>query len=95
MFVEGSALEVEGKKMDLVIDMVKKVGGNSYLSGVGAVGYQDEEVFKNCGVELIYQRFVHPRYAQMHGDFVEGMSVVDTLFNVGADEVVKLLESNL
>lgn len=93
-FVKGSEIGAEGKKMSLVIDMVKKVGGSSYLSGIGAVGYQDKEVFENHGVELVYQRFIHPRYTQLYGDFVEGLSVVDALFNVGADEIVNLLEEN-
>jgi hypothetical protein len=47
--------------------------------------YQDEERFKEEGIELVYSDFVHPIYPQLWGDFVEGLSIIDLLFNMGSE----------
>jgi len=81
--MKASSLGVDGKATELLIGLIKKVGGKIYLSGTGGMKYQDEERFKEEGIELIYSDFVHPIYPQLWGDFVEGLSIIDLLFNMG------------
>jgi len=82
-FIKGSELDTVGKATDLLINMVKAVGGDSYLCGGGAEGYQENKKFNQNGLKLIYQNFKHPVYKQMFGDFLPGLSIIDYLFNTG------------
>lgn len=91
-FIKGTDINAKGKKTDLLIDMVRKVGGDTYLYGSGGLEYQENEKFEKAGIELIYQDFKHPIYKQLFGEFSEGLSIVDALFNIGAGKLIELLE---
>jgi len=66
-----------------LVELCKAVNVDTYLSGFGARKFQDEGLFRAEGVELRYSDFVHPCYEQRFGSFVEGLSIVDLLFNCG------------
>ena len=72
-----------GTKTVRLVELCKAVNADTYLSGAGGRNYQDEELFKAAGIELRYSDFVHPCYEQRFGPFVEGLSIVDLLFNCG------------
>lgn len=81
------------KKEELVIDIVKKIGGEVYLSGQGAKVYQIEENFAKEGIKLIYQNFTHPKYNQLYTkEFIPGLSSLDLLFNEGIEKSRKILK---
>jgi hypothetical protein len=82
-FVKSSTLGVEAKSTELLMQIVKKVGGDIYLSGFGGVKYQEETEFAKAGIKLMYSDFNHPAYKQLWGDFVPNLSVIDLLFNTG------------
>lgn len=91
--VRSSTLGVEGAKSELVANLVKRVEGNVYLSGDGSAGYLDEQVLRSAGLDVEYQRFVHPVYPQRQGaEFVAGLSVLDALFHCGFDGTARMLE---
>ncbi len=84
------------RKGDLVIELVKAVKGNIYLSGQGAKAYQDEADFERNNIRLVYQQFKHPEYTQLNtggnpGNFKAGISCLDLLFNEGFDVSRKIL----
>lgn len=90
--VTSSSFGGEGQASELLIDLTRKVGGNCYLCGGGASGYQDDESFAAAGLQLRYQSFSHPIYVQAgKQDFVPGLSIVDALMNVGFRGVKELL----
>lgn len=63
-------------------------GAQIYLSGPSAKSYLNEEEFNALGMQvewIDYSRFGEP-YPQLWGDFVPGVSVVDTLLNLGFDQ---------
>lgn len=92
----GSSLEVRGKATNLLISMVRAVGGTAYLSGGGAAGYQEDEKFLAAGIELIYQNFQHPVYPQAStAEFVPGLSIVDALMHCGFEATRVLLQPDL
>lgn len=72
------------------VNIVKHLGGKIYLSGTGARVYNDEEEFKNQGIQLIYQEFKHPVYPQRWGTFLPNLSIIDMIFNYGP-ETMKLI----
>jgi WbqC-like protein family len=80
----ASRLDVEGASTDLLISIVKAVGGTVYLCGAGARGYQDDEKFRAAGIEVEYQNFRPRAYPQgRREDFVPGLSAVDALMHCG------------
>lgn len=89
----GSSLGVKGNATDLLIAMIKAIGGSAYLCGGGAAGYQEDNKFSEAGIELVYQNFKHPTYEQ-YGvrKFIPGLSIMDSLFNIGLEGTKKLLD---
>lgn len=81
--VRQSDLGVTGSATELMVALCRAVGGDAYLSGDGADGYLEERPFEDAGIELLYQRFVSPRYPQPAADHVAGLSIVDVLMNCG------------
>jgi hypothetical protein len=94
--VVGSTLKTEGAATDLLISLIRAVGGTAYLAGGGAGGYQEDDKFATAGIELIYQNFVHPVYTQFNtAEFVPGLSIIDAIMNVGFDGVKNILTKKI
>ena len=86
--VNSSSLDVEGKKVELLIEICKVLGADRYVSPQGSRGYIDENnLFGPNGIELTYQSYNHPEYRQLHGDFVPYLSAIDLLLNEGPDSL--------
>jgi hypothetical protein len=90
-FVKASELDAHGKSTELLIQIIKEVKGDVYLSGFGGVKYQEETEFAKAGIKLMYTDFNHPVYKQLWGDFIPDLSIVDLMFNMGskAFELIK------
>lgn len=89
--VRASTLQASGKATDLLIALTQELGGDTYLAGSGAGGYQQDEKFAAAGVHLRYQAFEHPRYRHRNGVHHAGLSIVDALMNCGTRETARLL----
>lgn len=81
--LSSSEFDPVEKKSDLVLELCKKTGATSYLSGPFGRSYLDTEKFSDAGIELHYHDYTPPRYRQLHGGFEPNMSIVDLLFNHG------------
>jgi len=94
----SSELGVKGKGIEKIINLINSVGSDEYLSGQGKGSsryiVQNEEVFEKNEIKLRYQRFDHPIYAQLHGDFVHNLSICDAIFNIGPEDTLKKLKQN-
>lgn len=84
-------------KSDLVLELCKAVGADTYLSGNGARKYMQIDRFKDNGVAVQYQTFVHPPYRQVLSPekSVLGLSILDVFFNCGIEGTRKLFWENL
>lgn len=91
--IRASELGVEGESTQLLINIVKEVGGNVYLSGFGGAKYQEEELFKEAGITLEYYEFEHPVYPQLWSDFIPNLSIIDLLFNCGPKSFAVILHN--
>ena len=67
------------------VNIVSHLGGDIYLSGIGARVYNDESAFHDRHIKLIYQDFKHPEYPQRFRNFHYNLSILDMLFNCGPD----------
>ena len=82
---------IERKSTRLLINIVKTLRGDMYLSGFGGAKYQDEELFREAGINLAYYDFEHPIYPQLWGEFAPNLSIIDLLFNCGPETLDILL----
>lgn len=88
--VRASELAVAGTGPDLILEIVRQLRGDCYVSGVSGIagkGREPEEAFDRHGIAVRYQEFHHPIYTQLHEPFLPCMSVVDLLFNHGPDSL--------
>ena len=85
-------------KNDLLVELLKKVNANTYLSGQGAKDYLEEKIFLENNLNVIYNNFDRPIYEQQYKDkkdymFIEDLSIIDYLFNCGIQKVKNYLKN--
>ena len=85
-FVNSNELESDGKKQDKVLSLVSSVSGSVYLSGPAAKDYNDDQLFKDKGIKLIYKDYSnYPEYEQFHPPFEHGVTILDLIFHKGPE----------
>ncbi len=91
---KSSGMQPEGAKDDLVLDLCRKAGAKSYLSGALGRDYLREEIFEEAGVDVRFQDYQHPEYEQARRQgFEPYMAAIDLLFNCGPESRAVLLGS--
>jgi WbqC-like protein family len=88
-FMRSSDMNPIGSKTDLVISLCNQVKATRYYSAAGSKEYmeQNEHLFVEAGIELIYQNWAHPVYAQRGNGFISHLSIIDALSNIGPEQV--------
>ncbi|WP_342740125.1 WbqC family protein [Bradyrhizobium sp. B117] len=81
-FVRQSELTSEGQATERLISLVKAVDGCAYLVGGGAKGYQDDDLIRGAGIDVVYQHYV-PKCYGSPDRFLPGLSVIDYLMHDG------------
>lgn len=85
-FRDSREFEVQGRKLDRLLDLIRQTGATSYLSGPSARDYIDDARFEEAGIALSYKDYAgYPEYPQLYPPFEHAVSVLDVLFNVGPD----------
>ncbi len=62
-----------------LIDICRKLGADTYLSGRGGRDYLRVDAFERNGIDLLFQDFQHPTYRQADGryPFISHLSALD------------------
>jgi hypothetical protein len=83
----SSALGATGERSERVLDLLRKAGAREYLAARGSFEYmRDDAVFPVDDVDVVFQEFEPVPYAQRKAtEFISHLSVLDALFEVGAD----------
>jgi len=81
--VYSSELSVGGTKSELVLNLCRHTAATVYLSGALGRDYLDAASFAAAGIEVRYQDYAHPTYAQVWPGFESHICVLDLLFNHG------------
>ncbi len=85
-FSDSRSFELQGRKLDRLLDLVRQTGATEYLSGPAARDYIEPEQFAAAGIGLAWQDYQgYPEYAQRHPPFSHQVSVLDLLFCTGPD----------
>jgi hypothetical protein len=81
-------------RTDRLVALCRAVGADTYLAGQDGPSYMDVSRFTEAGIAVRLQAYVHPVYAQRHGDFVPGLSGLDLLLNAGPEALAVLRGGN-
>ncbi len=85
--ITGSADDVlEGERSERLAGLCVQAGASVYVSGPAARDYLDEAAFRRRGIEVGWFSYAgFAEYPQLWGPFEHQVSVLDLLFNCGAD----------
>lgn len=79
--IKASQLEVDGKRSDLLANIVKRVGGKTYLSGPSGQEYLESSTFVSRNIDLEFHDFTPISYpAKIYKPY---LSALDLFMNVG------------
>jgi WbqC-like protein family len=73
-----------------LVALCRAVGADTYLAGRDGARYMDLSCFEKAGIQVLYQAYKHPVYAQLHGEFVPFLSALDLLLTHGDDALAIL-----
>lgn len=83
--VDSRTYGAVGAKTDRLIDLLKKIGADVYLSGPSARDYIDPTAFLRAGIRLEYKSYDYAPYPQLDEPFIGTVSVLDLIANCGSD----------
>ena len=79
-----------------LINVCKDLNATDYYSGPAAKSYMNEELFNNNNLKVHYFNYSNfEKYVQLHGDFEEGVSIFDLIFNKGTNSINFLNKTKL
>ena len=77
-----------------LIDQCKTFGASEYyFGGTSAAAYMDFSRFSEAGIALVEQDWHCKAYAQLYGDFVPNLSIIDLVMNVSPNEARSILQT--
>ena len=83
---QSSWMHLDTRSEARVIEIVKMMNGDVYISGTGAKDYQSEEHFTEAGIRLQYSDYHPIEYKQQWGEpFIPNLSALDYVMNEGPD----------
>ena len=90
-----SELRVSGQPTERLVKVCKKLGADTYISGIGGKRYLDEKLFEKNKIILKYQNYNPITYHQYRSkSFIPNLSIIDLLANVGSESGKLLKENN-
>ena len=83
-FMRSSALGgIEGSRTTRLVEILKRVGADHYISGPSARAYVKTEEFEASGIRLEYMEYDYPEYPQLYLPFDPHVTALDLLFMTG------------
>ena len=91
--IKSSELKTTKTKTERLVEICKLLNATCYVSGKGGQYYMDPTLFKKSNVTLMCENFIHPKYSQLHGGFMENLSITDLILNEGPNSA-KILKNS-
>lgn len=82
-FVRSSDLHLDGDRNERLVELCRRYGADRYLTGAAARDYLDLSAFNRLDIDVEFQVYQPAPYAQLHGEFVSHLSIVDLILNIG------------
>ena len=84
-FLRSSSLAVEGRKTDRLVNILKTLDADHYISGPSARDYIEPQIFETAGIELEFMEYNYIEYPQLYPPYDPQVSILDLLFNTGPE----------
>ena len=78
-----------------IIELCKFFGADILYDGKSAENFIDIDLFKQNGIDVVFQNYQHTPYRQLWGPFEPYMSILDLLMNEGENSKEIILSSPL
>ena len=86
IFRDSREFNLKSSKAERVLELLKKIGATSYLSGPSARNYLKESMFKEANIDIYWMDYSgYPEYNQLFKPFFHEVSIIDLIFNEGPD----------
>ncbi len=87
-FQKSSTFKLQTESTERLIELIKAVKADRYLSGEGGDNYQEHQRYKEEKIELIYNKMPSFNYQQPKTEtFIGGLSIIDAIFNIGFENL--------
>ncbi len=88
--VRSEKFKLTGDRQTRLLNLLKTVGANVYLSGPSANAYLDKNLFAKNDMTLEYKSYDYKPYPQIHGGFESSVTVLDLIANLGSESTTYL-----
>ena len=78
-----------------IVYLCERFGAQIFLEGSRGRNYINQEMLRDAGIILEYHDYPHPIYRQLYGEFIPYLSIIDLLFNEGANSLSILSKGGL
>lgn len=89
--LQKSGFTISGKKSQLVVSMCQAVGADVFIFGRDGRNYIEKELLIKNNIKYVFQKFEHPSYSQIQGEFISHMCFLDLLLNHGKKKSIEIL----
>jgi hypothetical protein len=76
-----------------IVAYLEALGATELIEGASGRDYFDVPLFERHGMRVHFQSYEHPRYPQLHGDFISHLSAIDLLLCEGEDGAQRVLRA--
>ena len=84
--VDSRDFKKSSNKNQRLIDIIKNLNGDTYISGKAGISYLNKEKFNKNNIKVIWKEYEnYPKYKQRHQDFFHEVSILDVIFNTGSE----------
>ena len=84
--IDSRELNLMGDRNIKLLDACKKLNADTYISGPSAKNYLQEDLFKQEAINVEWMDYSgYNEYKQVFEPFVHGVSIIDLIFNTGAE----------
>ena len=84
-FLDSRDFDLTSAKGARLLDLLGRLGADTYVSGPAAKAYIDADVFEAAGIRVEWKAYRYPEYPQLHGPFVHEVSILDLLVHTGPE----------
>lgn len=85
--IYSSQLNIQSRKSELILDLCKSQKASQYLSGINGKDYLILDSFDKEKIEVLFQAYEHPKYAQKEETFIPYLCILDLLFFHGPNSL--------
>ena len=85
--IYSSQLNIQSRKSELILDLCKSQKASQYLSGINGKDYLILDSFDKEKIEVLFQAYERPKYAQKEETFIPYLCILDLLFFHGPNSL--------